>query len=47
MPENEKMLDYICNVLASALLSAGNKKDDETLRLEHQRVVRNLLDDEE
>lgn len=47
MFENEKMIDYICNVLASAILSTGNEQDNNTLRLEHQRVVRNLLDDEE
>lgn len=46
MFEDEKFLDYICNVLASALLSTGNKQNDETLRTEHQRVVQILLNDE-
>ena len=46
MLDDEKWLDYISNIIASALLS-GNSKDDETLRIEHQRVVKQLLDDED
>lgn len=45
MLDNDRWLDYISNIIASALLS-GNSKNNETLRIEHQRVVEQLLDDE-
>lgn len=42
----EKMPDYISNIIATALLCTGNKQNEQTLRTEHQRVVKELFNDE-
>ena len=37
------MLDYIANILASALLARNNEEENKILREEHEKVVKRIL----
>ena len=40
---NESMIDYIANIIASALLANGNEERNNTLRDEHNEVLKKVL----
>ncbi len=41
---NEEMIDYIANILATALLSSNNEADKEILRNEHEKVFKKVIE---
>ena len=40
---NEEMIDYIANILATALLSSNSKINKQILRDEHEEVLKKII----